>query len=261
MHSVGDRILELSAGGVVTVLEPLVSLVISAPVGAGLAVLGLALAAGLGFLLYRVTLTGERGAHSESNEHEPVLTDRAPGDDTGSPEAGRQTTAGTGDSIESGVAGDGDPSSTDTGSNSIDIESRETDAAGHTPDGSLTDSTDPTAAETATDSTGHLSGETADVDSPGEVAGDTSAGPPLTEADDDEARVLTLLDANNGRLKQSRVVEETEWSKSKVSMLLSDMHEAGTVTKLRLGRENIICLDGEEPELALSSSDSEQRYN
>jgi hypothetical protein len=68
----------------------------------------------------------------------------------------------------------------------------------------------------------------------------------------DEERVLELLEANGGRMRQVNIVDETEWSKSKVSMLLSDMEEEGTISKLRVGRENIISLSGHEPDAARS---------
>ena len=63
----------------------------------------------------------------------------------------------------------------------------------------------------------------------------------------DEAQVIQLLEANGGRMKQVAIVDATEWSKSKVSMLLSEMEADGTITKLRVGRENIVSLDGYEP--------------
>jgi hypothetical protein len=68
----------------------------------------------------------------------------------------------------------------------------------------------------------------------------------------DEARVLQLLEDNGGRMKQVNIVEETGWSKSKVSMLLSEMADQGEISKLRMGRENIISLDGHEPDAARS---------
>jgi uncharacterized membrane protein len=43
------------------------------------------------------------------------------------------------------------------------------------------------------------------------------------------------------------IVENTDWSKSKVSMLLSEMETEGQISKLRIGRENIISLAGQEP--------------
>jgi hypothetical protein len=73
----------------------------------------------------------------------------------------------------------------------------------------------------------------------------------------DEDRVLNLLEENGGRMKQVTIVDETDWSKSKVSMLLSDMEEEDLISKLRVGRENIISLAGEEPDAAGSPFDEE----
>ncbi|THE63376.1 hypothetical protein D8Y22_18965 [Salinadaptatus halalkaliphilus] len=68
----------------------------------------------------------------------------------------------------------------------------------------------------------------------------------------DEDRVVKLIEANGGRMKQVNIVDETGWSKSKVSMLLSEMEDDGTISKLRVGRENIISLEGFEPEATKS---------
>lgn len=73
----------------------------------------------------------------------------------------------------------------------------------------------------------------------------------------DEDHVLQLLEEHGGRMKQVHIVEQTDWSKSKVSMLLSDMEEDGEISKLRVGRENIISLAGQEPEAAGSPFDDE----
>lgn len=56
----------------------------------------------------------------------------------------------------------------------------------------------------------------------------------------DEEVVLRLLVSNGGRMKQSRIVESRDWSKAKVSRLLSSMEERGEITKLTHGRENLI---------------------
>jgi len=84
---------------------------------------------------------------------------------------------------------------------------------------------------------------------------DTAVEEPELLNDDD--RVIKLLEENGGRMKQVDIVERTEWSKSKVSMLLSDMEEEGDISKLRVGRENIISLAGEEPDAAGSPFDEE----
>jgi hypothetical protein len=59
----------------------------------------------------------------------------------------------------------------------------------------------------------------------------------------DVKRVVQLLQANDGYMKQSRIVEQTDWSKAKVSRLLTQMAENGRITKNKDGRENIIILE------------------
>jgi hypothetical protein len=73
----------------------------------------------------------------------------------------------------------------------------------------------------------------------------------------DTDRVLQMLESNGGQMKQVAIVENTDWSKSKVSMLLSDMEDDGHISKLRVGRENIISLRGHEPEAAGSPFEDE----
>jgi len=103
-------------------------------------------------------------------------------------------------------------------------------------------------------------GTDAESDTATEAAGTASGASAGTQAVEeellsDEDRVLQLLDENGGRMKQVEIVEATDWSKSKVSMLLSDMEEEGTISKLRVGRENIISKAGHEPEAAGSPFD------
>ncbi|RNJ27263.1 helix-turn-helix transcriptional regulator [Halosegnis longus] len=91
-------------------------------------------------------------------------------------------------------------------------------------------------AATADDTDEPASGKTAPVGEDGE---------PDPELLSDEERVLRLLEANDGRMKQGTIVEETGWSNAKVSQLLSAMDEADEIEKLRIGRENLISLPGE----------------
>lgn len=74
----------------------------------------------------------------------------------------------------------------------------------------------------------------------------------------DEDRVMNLLEERGGRMKQVNIVDETGWSKSKVSMLLSEMEEEEAISKLRVGRENIVSIAGQEPEAAGSPFDDEE---
>jgi len=91
-----------------------------------------------------------------------------------------------------------------------------------------------------------------------ETATDSQTPIPDEELLSDSDRVVNLLEDNGGRMKQVNIVEETDWSKSKVSMLLSDMEEDGAISKLRVGRENIISLAGHEPDAARSPFDDEE---
>lgn len=63
----------------------------------------------------------------------------------------------------------------------------------------------------------------------------------------DRERIHRLIEENGGRMKQSEIVDAVDWSKAKVSRLLADLEDDGEITKLRLGRENLICLEGNEP--------------
>ena len=63
----------------------------------------------------------------------------------------------------------------------------------------------------------------------------------------DREHVQQLIQENGGRMKQSEIVDAVDWSKAKVSRLLAELEEDGQITKLRLGRENLVCLPGHEP--------------
>ncbi len=62
----------------------------------------------------------------------------------------------------------------------------------------------------------------------------------------DRGHVLELLHTNEGQIKQQHIVKETEWSKSKVSRLLAQMEEEGTINRVRIGRENVVMLTNDE---------------
>lgn len=91
--------------------------------------------------------------------------------------------------------------------------------------------------ETATNESEPKAAETGPSSEP-EADPPTVASEPLTDAD----RVRGLLREHGGRMKQSQIVDQTEWSKAKVSRLLSSMAEEGSIEKLSIGRENVISL-------------------
>jgi len=87
--------------------------------------------------------------------------------------------------------------------------------------------------------TGLIGGGEREVEEGDELEDETAEKELLT----DEDRVVRILESNGGKMKQAEIVEETDWSKSKVSMLLSNMEEEERISKLRLGRENVIELE------------------
>lgn len=64
--------------------------------------------------------------------------------------------------------------------------------------------------------------------------------------------VKLMLRVENGRMHQTDIVKATDWSKAKVSRLLSRMVDEDEVVKIRLGRENLICLERAKPAAANS---------
>ncbi|QLG29805.1 helix-turn-helix domain-containing protein (plasmid) [Halorarum halophilum] len=66
-----------------------------------------------------------------------------------------------------------------------------------------------------------------------------------TEVLTDEDRVMKLLREYGGPMPQKELSDETGWSASKVSRLLSSMEEDDKITKITIGRENVIKLGGE----------------
>ncbi|WP_336036860.1 helix-turn-helix transcriptional regulator [Halobacterium yunchengense] len=80
---------------------------------------------------------------------------------------------------------------------------------------------------------------------------DSWDGAPERPMDPDHETVLSILRDNGGRVRQSEVVEATDWSASKVSRKLSAMEEEDLVSRVTIGRENIVTLHGDEPSSAV----------
>jgi hypothetical protein len=79
-------------------------------------------------------------------------------------------------------------------------------------------------------------------DEPGTVANDGVEAPADPELLSNEERVLHLLEANGGRMKQQAIAEELEWTDAKTSQVIGDLREAEDVETFRLGRENVVTL-------------------
>lgn len=75
----------------------------------------------------------------------------------------------------------------------------------------------------------------------------------------DKERIRQLLVAEGGQMRQRALVDQTGWSKSRVSRLLSTMVEDGTLVKFRVGRENVVCLEGHLPGYVQSHDDADER--
>ncbi|WP_266081767.1 DUF7504 family protein [Haladaptatus caseinilyticus] len=68
----------------------------------------------------------------------------------------------------------------------------------------------------------------------------------------DEERIRSLLIHYGGRMKQADITAETSWSKSTVSRKLSKMEENEEITRVQMGRGNLVFLNGSEPEASKS---------
>lgn len=105
---------------------------------------------------------------------------------------------------------------------------------------------------------GRRDGDTGDPDRPAEKTGGQSGTAPGTDRETgpdgedsqetvltDEERVLELLNANGGRMRQAAIVEEFDWSASKTSRVIGGLSEDGAIKKRQLGRENLVMLPDE----------------
>jgi uncharacterized membrane protein len=99
-----------------------------------------------------------------------------------------------------------------------------------------------------TDSSGDRTAR-ADVEPRTDTDGETEGeAPPAATAVTDEQRVHEVIDDHEGQVRQSVVVSETGWSKSKVSRVLSRMEDNGAIQKIPIGRENIVARPDKVPE-------------
>ncbi|WP_259517185.1 hypothetical protein [Halanaeroarchaeum sp. HSR-CO] len=108
-------------------------------------------------------------------------------------------------------------------------------------------SSDPSNVTTGTGGTSDSSSETPLKSRP-EPAVEWNTGDGSRDLGDDE-RVLAMLEDADGQLRQSRIVSESGWSKTKVSRTLSGLADDGDVVKIQLGRENLICLPEQVPSI------------
>lgn len=90
------------------------------------------------------------------------------------------------------------------------------------------------------------------VDSPQQPAPSDSASEENDSLLTDEERIQQLLLEAGGRMSQADIVEETDWSGPSVSRKLSQMEEDGLITRVQVGRGNLVFLDGHQPDITSS---------
>lgn len=91
----------------------------------------------------------------------------------------------------------------------------------------------------------------------GQTTAETSgAASPAADSGDDELlsneeRVLRLVEANDGRMKQQAIADELDWTDAKTSKVVRTLRDEGKLEGFRLGRENVLRL----PEVAEEEGD------
>ncbi len=82
------------------------------------------------------------------------------------------------------------------------------------------------------------------IDEPTPAASDNSEANDAVDPEllSNEERVIRLLEANGGRMKQQQIVQETGWTDAKTSQVITGMRETGDVEVFRIGRENVVAL-------------------
>ena len=93
------------------------------------------------------------------------------------------------------------------------------------------------------------SGTTADSTGEGPATADETDGSEEIDLDllPNAEVVLAVLDENGGQIRQSELVEETGWSKAKVSRVLSKMESEEKIVKVSVGRGNLITTPNDVP--------------
>ena len=99
--------------------------------------------------------------------------------------------------------------------------------------------------------------ETSIAEAPEEPEETETMQPPVGNLADeemltDEERIRSLLIQYGGRMKQADITTETSWSKSTVSRKLSKMEDNDEITRVQIGRGNLVFLNGSEPEASKS---------
>jgi uncharacterized membrane protein len=151
--------------------------------------------------------------------------------------------------VEAGTSGSAavDPVDDGEATDDEDLASAESDA-----------STSPGRPEETTHET--IGSETEDVDTGGTDSGPSGTAEPaqsdekpsavaesMPAVTSDEERVLEVVTRADGRIPQQELVQQFDWSKSKVSRVTSRLADDDKLVKLQVGRRNLLVLPGKEP--------------
>jgi|GEM_PF-1117447 len=83
----------------------------------------------------------------------------------------------------------------------------------------------------------------------------TNLGAIISVLKDDEKKVFDIIIQSKGKCKQNTIVHGTNFSKAKVSRILTDLEARGLIEKIRVGRTNrIIVSSKKKPELKTDDS-------
>lgn len=91
-------------------------------------------------------------------------------------------------------------------------------------------------------------GERDDREGPSESSATEAATDVPSELLSSEERVIRLLEANGGRMKQQEVVAAFDWSDARASQVVGELREQGKIESFRVGRENVLRLLDEDEE-------------
>lgn len=176
------------------------------------------------------TASGDAAADESAARGGASAGAAATGDDpaAGDPDA----TAGTDADATGGASADtGHPEDTEQPEDTVRRADEEAAADAATADAiAERDETDDSGSSTGADDDGELPEPYASV-----LDG---IRPPLTDAE----RVERALAHERGRMRQSALADELDWSASKTSRVLSDMESDDRIEKIRVGRENVVDL-------------------
>lgn len=92
----------------------------------------------------------------------------------------------------------------------------------------------------------------------GAAAGTAAGGGAAAGVDDEppsellspQERVLKLVRQRGGRMKQTEITDELDWSAARTSQVVGDLREDGDLETFRLGRENVVRLPEDDDDLS-----------